>query len=358
MKILDRYIFGKMLTTFFFIVIMIISIICVIDYVEKSDSFVKSGLSFGEIFTGYFIHFIPYMANMLSPLTVFITTVFVTSQLAARTEIIAILNAGVSYQRMMVPFLAAALFIGALVFMMINWVIPNANKHRMEFEVKYLKSKYYYDKRDIHFKESPEVYVYMESYNNTINVGYQFSMERIVGEKLLEKLKANKISWNDSIQKWHVDNYTLHTFDGMKEVATTGPGMDTTLNFTPSDFENNYMRHETFTLEELNNYIDILKLRGAENVSTFYMEKYERFAYPFAILILTIMGVVVSSTKSREGAGVQIALGFVLAFVYLLCVILSRTITTKSGLPPLLGAWIPNLTFLIVALILYRRVRK
>ena len=358
MKILDKYILKKMLTTFGFIVVMFITIICVIDYVEKSDSFTQSGLGFGDIFVGYFLNFMPYMANLISPITVFITAVFVTAQMASRTEIIAILNGGISYPRLLLPFIGAATIIGIIVFFMIGWVIPNANKRRMEFEVKYIKEKFFYDKRDIHFKVAPEAYVYMESYNNTMHVGYQFSLEKIVGNQLTEKLKSSKIAWNDSIKKWHIDEYQMHTFNGSNEKIIDGRNIDTTLNFSPSDFENNYMRHETFTNDELDNYIALLKLRGSENVATFYMEKYERFAYPFAIVILTFMGVVMASTKKREGAGVQIAIGFVLAFAYILCVILSRTITTKSGVNPILGAWIPNLIFFFVSAILYFRVRK
>ncbi len=357
-KILDRYIIKKMITTYLFVVILLVLIICVIDYTEKSDSFIKSNLPFSEIFMGYFINFAPYMANILSPLTIFITTVFVTSKLASHTEIIAILSAGISYRRILWPYIISSAIIGILIFFLIGWVLPRANKKRIDFELTYLKDKFYFDKRNIHVKVAPEIYVYMESYNNEMLTGYQFTMEKIVDGKLLEKLKGNRCTWNIEKRKWNIEFYSVHTFDGIKEKIVHGSNLDTVFSLTPSDFENTHMRQETFTFDELDAYINLLKSRGAENLETYYIEKHERIAYPFAIVILTIIGVIVSSRKVRGGAGLQIALGFALAFLYIMFVMLGRQIASKGAMPPVLSAWLPNIIFASIGFILYRRVPK
>lgn len=358
LKILDRYIIKKMLTTYFFVVILLVLVICVIDYSEKSDSFIKSALPFDFILKEYFLNFAPYMANILSPLIVFISTVFVTAKLAAHTEIIAMLSAGISFWRILRPYFISSAIISLLIFFMIGWVIPKANKKRFDFEMKYLKDTYYYDKRNVHFKVSPDTYVYMESYNNHNKTGYQFTMEKVSGGMLHSKLKSHVITWRDDIQKWNIPNYLVHSFDSTQETIHFGGPIDTIFSLTPVDFENAHMRHETYTFDELKERIALLKLRGAENLEVYYVELQERYAYPFTIIILTIIGVIVSGRKVRGGAGLQIALGFVLAFLYIMFVMLGRSIAGKGAMPAELSAWMPNIIFTLIGIYMYVRLPK
>lgn len=358
MKILDKYITKKLLITFFFVVLTLITIICAIDYVEKNEDFLKHKLTFGFIFSNYYIYFIPYMANMISPLTVFIATVFVTARLASDTEIIAMLNSGMSFKRLLFPYFLSACIIASGIFALCAWVIPLSNKKRIDFENKYIKNQFFYDARNVHIKIGPSSYVYLESYNNTSKTGYQFSLENIVENKLVAKVKADLLTWNDTIQKWNLKNYTFRTFDGDKEIIKKGESLDTVIDLSPKDFESQYMIHETMTLPELNAHIDKLTLRGAENIELFLIEKYERYTYPFAIIILTIIGVIMSARKARGGAALQISLGFILAFVYILLVIMSRSVANAGSLSPLLGAWMPNILFAIVGGILYKTVPR
>jgi lipopolysaccharide export system permease protein len=358
LKILDRYIIGKLLSTFLFVVLVLLSIISVIDYTEKNEDFIKHNLSFGKIMSEYFLNFIPYMGNMLSPITIFIASVFVTARLASHTEIVAMLSGGVSFRRLLVPYFIGASLVAICIFGLIGWVVPKANKKRVAFENQYLKEQFYYNKRHIHMKIAPESYIYMESYNNVTKTGYQFSLERIVNDELKKKIKTGRISWNEKKKCWTLDFYTMREFKGGREFISYGQTLDTAINITPKDFESNYLLYETFTLTELDHYIALLQLRGVENVEAYYVEKYERFAYPFAIVILTLMGAIVASRKTRGGAAYQIAFGFVLAFIYIIFVILSRTMAGAGGISPMLAAWLPNITFSGVALFLYWRVPK
>lgn len=358
MKLLDWYILKKFLSAFFFTVLLLVLIICVIDYTERNDDFLKHNIKFGFVMKEYYLNFIPYISNMLSPITVFIATVFVTANLAARTEIIAILSSGVSFKRFLVPYIIGATFIGLLVFYLGGWVIPKANKDRVNFENAYLKGEYYFDQRNIHIKTSKDTYVFMESFNNQILTGYQFTLENITGTNLNAKITANKISWVPEKRAWRLSNYSYRTFNGMHETLRKGYQMDTVINISPKDFENNYLLHETFTLPELEKYISDLKEKGAENIQIYRTEKYERYTYPFAIIILTIIGVIVSSRKSREGVGFQIAFGFLLAFVYIIFVIMSRSIASVGSIGPLMAAWIPNIIFSGIGVIMYKTVPK
>lgn len=358
MKLLDKYILKKFLTTFFFVVLLCVLIICVIDFTEKNDDFIKHSVSFRSIMLDYYLNLIPFYANMLSPITVFIAVVFVTAKLASHTEIIAILSSGVSFKRMLVPYIIGASIIGAIIFALIGWIIPNANKTRVAFEIKYIKNPFNFDARNIHIKVGPEHYVYMENYNNTANIGYKFALERVAGTELKSKLTADAISWNPEKKKWHIDSYVLRTFEGEKETLSYGGMTDTTLNLLPKDFASTFRLAETFTLPELNKFIKEKQDRGAADVETYLVEKYERFSYPFAIIVLTIIGVILSSRKSRGGVGLQIALGFALAFVFIIFVIMSRSLAQVGDVPPMIASWIPLMVFSVIGAVLYKTVPR
>ena len=326
MKLLDKYILIKFLKTFVFVVGLLVAVICVIDYTEKSDDFLEHNLSAGQIISEYYLNYIPFMANTLSPICVFIAAVFVTSRMAAHTEIVAMLTGGMSFKRFLVPYLIGAGILGIFIFFMVGWVIPNAAKGKVDFERAYVKNPFFFAERDIHQRESDSTYVYMESYNNRTNSGYKFTLEHIEGRLLKAKLFASRIHWVDSIQKWRMPSYKLHTFNGNEETITEGSELDTTMHMHPKDFQSKYNMNETLTFDELDAYIKDQQKRGIGQIGRYLNEKYERYAYPFAIVLLTVMGVIVSARKSRQGTGFQIALGFLLAFIYILFVVMSRSI--------------------------------
>ena len=358
MKLLDKYILKKFLVTFFFVVLLCVLIICVIDFTEKNDYFIKNNVGIRSILFDYYLNLIPFYANMLSPITVFIATVFVTAKMASHTEIIAILSSGVSFRRMLVPYIIGATMIGAVIFALLGWIIPNANKTRVAFEIKYIKNPFNYDARNIHMRVGPQSYVYMESYNNTANVGYKFALETIDGTDLKSKLTSDAISWNPESKKWRIQDYVLRTFNGENETLSYGKGVDTTLNLFPKDFASTFRLAETFTLPELNKYIKEKQDRGAYDTDTYLVEKYERFSYPFAIIVLTIIGVILSSRKSRGGVGLQIALGFALAFVFIIFVIMSRSLAQVGDVPPMIASWIPLMIFSVIGAFLYKTVPR
>ena len=356
MKILDRYILKKFLSTFLFVVAILVAIIVIIDITEKNDKFIKHGLTLAEILP-YYLSFIPFVANLITPITVFIATVFVTSKMAQHTEIIAILSSGVSFRRMIVPYMIGAAIIGALSFYLNGWVIPNANKTRVAFEVQYVKRPFNYSEKNIHRKVGDDVYIYMESYNNHSNKGYRFTIEKIKENNLLEKLEAKSLEWNQDSSRWLVKDWKKRVFVDMEEIVTEGKELDTAINILPEDFESDYRKNETLTMTELDDHVDTLQARGADNAEVYQIEKYVRYMAPFTVIILTFIGLTVSSRKTRGGAGFQIALGFLIAFIFIIFFIFSKSIAEKSS-TPILAVWIPNIVFSIVGLILYKLVPR
>lgn len=374
MKILDKYILKQLLSTFFFVVLILLAVITVIDLTEKMDKFAKANVSSAQI-AMYYLDYISWIGSFITPITMFIATVYVCARMAGHTEVVAILSSGVSFKRFLVPFFLGAGIIGAISFVLNGWIIPDSNKSRLEFEVQYIKNKFYYDKRNIHIQVAPNIYLYMQSYNNNNNVGYHFSMERFKDNRLIEKLTANRIEWDSTKQKWNLRDYKIRKIDRVFETTSnaegiqtfehrksvlgrdsliTGSHLDTALVIHPREFESDYRKYDGMTLNELDDYIKTLKARGSTGVEVYEVEKYTRYSSPFTIFILVFMGVIVSSRKSRGGTGLQIALGFLLSFIFILFFTLFRTFAEAGATPPQLSVWIPNITFAIISIGMYK----
>ncbi len=357
-KILDRYIFREFFRSFLFIVVMLSLVICMIDVVEKNDDFIKTRPGLYKILFAYYANFFPYIANMLSPITVFIATVFMTSRMAARTEIIAMLGSGIGFPRLLVPYVAASGLLGLGTYFLIGYTIPLANRKRIAFELAYIKNPFVFDGRNTHIKISPESYFYMESYNNEAREGSRCTLENIRGTELRQKLKADRFFWMEETHNWRLENVRVFDFTTRPATVRHRPRLDTLLSLRPADFESQYMRYETLTNPELSRFLARLKSRGADSTEAYEVEQYLRITYPFSMVILTLIGVILSARKSREGAGFQIALGFALSFVYIIFYITSRTIAQAGSLDPLLACWLPNLVFSGIGIVLYKSVPK
>jgi lipopolysaccharide export system permease protein len=378
MRILDKYILKTLLSTFFFVVVILLAVITVIDLTEKMDKFAKAGVTSAQI-ADYYLDYISWIGSFITPITMFIATVYVCARMAGHTEVIAILSSGVSFKRFLLPFLAGAAFIGAISFVLNGWIIPDSNKSRLEFEVQYIKNKYYFDKRNIHIQVAPDVYLYLQSYNNNTNTGYHFSIERFNDNRLVEKLTANRIEWDSTKQKWTLRDYKIRKIDRIFETASqaaparpvnspkkivardsliSGASLDTALVIHPREFESDYRKYDGMTLNELDEYIQTLKARGSTGVEVYEVEKYTRYSAPFTIMILVFMGVIVSSRKSRGGTGLQIAVGFLLSFIFILFFTLFRTFAEAGSTPPQISVWIPNIVFAIISLGMYKYVPR
>jgi lipopolysaccharide export system permease protein len=357
MKKLDKYILKRFLTSYVFVVLILVLIICVIDFTEKNDDFIKNQVP-GVLILEYYMSFIPWISNLISPITVFIATVFVTAKLAAQTEIIAILASGMSFKRLMVPYLIGAILIAILSFFLNAYIIPNANKYRIGFEIMYTQKPFYYSERNIHIKVGPESYIYMDRYNNQRDVGYRVTLERINAQDMLEKLHANRIQWDTATHKWQLITWEKRVLGETGEQFEAGAKMDTTLLLSPEDFKNKDRLWETLTLTELNDHIKLQLSRGAEDVQVYYIEKYIRFMQPFSVIILMFIGVIVSARKNRRGTGYQIALGFLISFIYIIAFVLAKSIAEANTFNPILSVWIPNIIFSFVALFMYHTVPR
>ncbi|MDX8340853.1 LptF/LptG family permease [Draconibacterium sp. IB214405] len=351
-KTIDLYISKKFLGTFFYAIGLILSIAIVFDISENLDEFLSKDIPLHDIVFDYYLNFIPYFANLFSPLFTFIAVIYFTSKMTYNTEIIAILSSGVSYARLMRPYLVSAFIIALFSFVLGNYVIPPANKTMIDFRHKYIKNRTVDIDKNIHRQIEPGTYIYMQSFNAN-NVGMRFTLERFEGAKLKEKLTAQNIRWDEKTEKWVINSYWKRNIFDDHETFEKGYRMDTTLNMTPGDFQRMKNEMETFPTPALLKEIDLMKMRGV-NYIEWEVEKHKRLANPFSAFILTLIGVGLASRKVKGGLGLHIGLGLLLAFSYILFMQISTVFAISGTAPVMLSVWIPNLTYAVLAFFVYR----
>ena len=355
LKMLDVYVIRKFLGSFFLSIALILSIVVIFDLSEKIDDFIESGAKLKAILFEYYLNFIPYFAVLFSSLFAFIAVIYFTSRMAYNTEIIAILNSGMSFRRLLFPYMISATFIALLSFFLSDRVIPQANKAKLNFEEQYVRRKpIRFKTKDFHRQIEPGIYVYLQNYSNVSKVGYQFTIEKFEDGVLVSKMFADQIRWDTTNNKWQARRYYIRTIDGLKETLEEGKQIDTTLSIHPDDFQMRLTITETMSLKELDEFIKKQQMQGETNITAYQIERHNRIAFPFTTIILTLIGVAVSSRKMRGGIGLQIAIGVMTSFIFILFSQFSKQFAIGGLLPVMAAVWLPNVFFTFVALFLMR----
>ncbi len=357
-KRIDQYIIKKYLGTFFLAITLIISISIIFDISENIDDFISKKAPLHAIAFDYYLNFIPYFANLFSALFTFIAVIFFTSKMAYNSEIIAILASGISYKRFMRPYMIASGIIAVMSWTLGNFVIPASTEARVNFRNTYIKNEYINSDKNIHRQLEPGMFVYMQSYNNKLDVGYRFSIEKFEDRKLVSKLIAESIKWDRDKKKWVIQNYYIRDMHKPEEIIKTGTAIDTTLRMLPADFGQQNSKEETMDYWQINSYIKDLKLRGVDNVARYEQEKYRRTAGPISTFILSVIGVSLASRRMRGGMGLHLGLGLLLSFSYIMFMQVSTIFAVKVGFNTLLAVWLPNLVYSLIAIGLYRWASK
>jgi len=359
LHILDWYIIRKFLGTFFFTIALIVIIAVIFDLSEKIDDFLENNAPFRKIIFDYYLNFIPYFAVLFSPLITFISVIYFTSRMAYNTEIIAILSSGVSFRRLLVPYFIAAFALTLFSFALNNFVIPHANARKLSFEeVYYHNAPKVVRERNIHKQIEPGIYAYLESFNTLNNTGRKFSLEKFKDGRLVSKLFSDEIRWDSTKNKWHIHNYYIRDFTDDHQNLHQGMDRDTTLSLTPGEFRRRDNAVEAMNLGELNQFVREQKLQGAADIDLYLIEKYRRISFPCSTFILTLIGVSVSSKKVKGGIGMQLGIGLLISFSYIVFMQFSSQFAISGDLSPFIAEWIPNVIFAVIAIFMYRLAPK
>lgn len=357
LKVLDIFILKKFLGTYLLATALILAVISMFDITEKLDAFLTAPLK--ETIFDYFASFLPYFGNMLSPLFVFISVIFFTSKLASNSEIIAILSSGVSFRRLLRPYMIGAAIIALATFLLSNYIIPPGNVKRLAYTNKYVRNKRVDTGIDIQLMARPGEVVYIGRFENSNKTGYRFSMDKFRGKELVSRLTANTAVYDSTrLYHWTVKDYMIRDFDGMKESIRTGESKDTIIPIEPRDFLISANDWETLTTPQLTEYISKQKNRGVANIQSFEIEKEKRFSSIAAAFILTLIGMSLSSRKSKGGMGLNIGIGLALSFSYILFSTISSSFAVSGLTSPFIATQIPNVIYLAIGIFLYIRASK
>lgn len=358
---LDRYLIAKFLGTYFFSIILIISIAIVFDYNENIDKFTTNNAPLKGIIFDYYLNFVPYFSNLFSPLFVFISVIFFTSKLAENSEIIAMMSTGMSFERLMRPYMISAAIIALLSFVLGSYVIPQGSEKRLNFENIYKKKQRANFAQNVQLQVDTGVIAFIEHFDGETKTGYRFSLDKFENKKLVSHLTASTIKYDtlaDEQYHWKISNYTIREMKGMRERITSGFKLDSLIMMEPADFLETRNQQEILTNPELKVYIEKQKRRGLGNVKPFEVEYYKRYATPFASFILTTIGLSLSARKRKGGMGLYLGIGLALSASYILFQTISSTLAINADWPSALAVWLPNIIFTIIAFFLYKKAPR
>lgn len=357
-SLLDRYIIKKFIGTYIFSIFLIITIAIVFDFNENLSKFTQYHAPWRAIIFDYYANFIPYYSNLFSPLFVFIAVIYFTSKLAGNSEIIAMMATGMSFRRLLRPYMFSCVLIAATTFYLNSYVIPHGTIIRQQFEARYRKNKTNTAAQNVMLKVDKNTVAYIQSYDKEMKRGFGFSLDKIQGGKPVVHMTASEIQYDtisESKYHWHVMNWKIRTLNGVQEKITTGAVKDTVIQMEPADLVYSKGQQETFTSPELLDYISKQTSRGSAAVKQYQVEFHKRIAMSFASFILTIIGASLSARKRKGGMGLYLGIGLALSFAYIMLQTISSTFAINADAPPMLAAWIPNIIFTVIAFFCYRQ---
>ena len=356
---LDRYILGKYIKNFLLWLALIIIIVITFDVSEKLDDFLRNHAPVKDVVFRYYLNFIPNFFNLYGPLFVFISTLYFTSKMAGNTEIIAILGSGITYRRMLRPYLHGALILALGILVVSNFVIPRSNMRLKEFEGDYihLKKRNYYS--NLHFQTSKGVQVSAFSYDvvERSAILYQQDTYNENGD-ITERLFANKITYDTVSHRWEAQGMVRRTFDGVHERLVQRPHERLELNLYPIDFDQAAKDIEVMNSMELYRHIQHEAMRGSGAVIRAKLEFYQRLLNPLAFIVMTFIGVAISSRKTRGGIGLHLAIGITLAFGFIVMMRVCSVFAINGNFYPFLAVLLPQLVFGIAAIVLIIKAPK
>ncbi len=358
-KRLDWYIIRKFMVTFFMSLLFLAVLIIIFDISEKIDDFVRKSVPLREIAFDYYMNFVPYFINQYSPMFVFLTVIFFTSKMTQDSEVVAMLSSGISYHRIVRPYILSAAVVAVISLVAGMWILPRANATRVEFEQKYNPYRKVKMGHDMHYKLENDVFVYFESFSAYNNTAYNFTMEDLHGGRMHSKLSAESAQYDTVSGVWKLRNYFIRDFDeGLQDHIRSGRQLDTVFSMTRDDFFRNRYTIQQLNQRELNELIRTQISRGDASVNMSLIEKHNRFSLPISAFILTIIGLSLCTKKKRGGMGMNLAAGTALGFSYILFMQFSEMFVITDTLPAQVAVWLPNALYAIIAVVLYIKAPK
>lgn len=357
LRLIDRYLIGKFLSTFLFMVLLISFVAALINFSENLNKFIDRNVPFSLLLTDYYPHMILFIVNLLSPICTFLAVILFTSNMAQKSEFVALLSSGISFYRLLLPYVATAVVLGGLAFYLNAYIVPDSVRKQIDFENERMKRRDNRIERNIHRKVSPTEFVYFHSWTVADIEGYRFVLEEMDGSRVVRRLEAERLTYDRERKVWRLFDVVERRFQSESQTLHRTATQELSMRLEPADLVQRENFAESMPLDVLDEYIALEQMRGSDYVDELILERYERYAYPFATLILTLIGFAMASRKRRGGIALQLGVGFALSFAYIL-ILTTAKVAISDTFPGWLAVWLPNIVFGILALVLLRLAPK
>jgi len=357
----ERHIIRRLVGSYLVLTGALVVFFVLLHFVQFMDEFIDRGANMGEVFLSYYPRSLPQIISLISPLALFMSVVYLTGSLAQSLQLTALQTSGVSLYRLLRPFAVVAIFVTGIMFAFSGWVAPQSNQFVLEFEQQYLSSApRQIDFNDIHRQNQPGSVVTVGYYDRISSTAHRVALQRFdEGRRLSQRVDASRMHWVDSLSVWRLHDAVVRDFpEGHFERRRQVTELDTMLNVLPRDLARTERDVESMTIPIAAEYITSLRRSGAGNIGPALVAYYAKFAYPLANLIVVLIGFPLASVRRRGGQAVQIGIGLVIAFIYLVTMKIVEPFGYYGDLTPATAAWLPHVAFAALALLLLIRVRK
>ena len=364
---LDRYIIKQLLGTFGFMLGVFCVIVVVFDLMEHLGNLRENNAPLGETMLHY-VNVCIHFGSLLSGFIVFLTIIWVTSRLAQNSEIIAMLAGGMPFKRLLRPYFVASGLILGVALALSHAIAPRVNEQKLAFEEAFVHTAVHVHGRNFYRETKPGEIVYFRSVNYSRGTGYKFQLESWQGDDLRQRIVAPKATWMPEDSTWRIVNASIRDFrpDGTQRHRFL-TRLDTALTMRVDDFTERKEVVATMPTSALKAYLEEVKRRGADTANL-ELTLHSRTSTPFAILVLTFIGVAVAARRLRGGTGLLLFAAIVLGFAFVFASKVISVWAAAMALPPwspldegglrLLASWLPNLLFALLGGWLYWRAPK
>ena len=356
MKIIDKYIFKKLIPMFFLLLISSTFMMCLFDYLFNNRTS-ETNLSLKQILY-YYLLYSPFIIKLILPTIAFISTILVVLKLSSRCEIVAYLSIGVRYKRFLKPFLIFGIFLFKILIVCEGWLFPMSKDLRYDFEKKYFGRNFREYDADIHIKCGEDQYLYIQDLDMKNGIGSNVFIDEIKDNKLISRFTAKRMCFDYKTKKWTFYDCSKRFYKGSKDIIEKKEKQDfENINIFPEDLIPNKSLIKKLNIVELNKRLNRLKERGVD-YKKLRIEQLSRIQTPLLVVVLIIMAVLLSSKRSRMGNTIQLIIGFIIASIFVFGSILLEGFAAYGGKNIYVCLLGPAVCGIILNFFLYKKAQK
>lgn len=358
MYLIDRYVAKRFLLFFFFAILASMTIYLIVDPIENLDDFLDKDIGWPDIFR-YYLLFIPYIIYQTYPVAVLLGTMFCIGGLTTKNELMAMTASGVPLRRHLILLTTIGLLLSAFMFWWGETIVPEMNRERYAIwrqQVKQREDWRLTDQGQVYLQDSRNRVLHLDLYQPKSEAGYGVDLYRFERGRIRERTTARSMTWNG--RSWVLHRVIIREFgpEGGEQISERDR-LQIELHVIPSDMVELQVEPEEMSMGELLRFVERIDLTGG-NSARWRVDIHSKVALPFAGVIIILFGVPVSAVRRRSGVIFGVTVSLLISFIFFGIMQMGKVFGYKEMMSPLLAAWIWNIVFLAIGLVLYWRAPR